>query len=238
MGNRPLRDQYPSLYNIARRKQDTVAEVLGTNPPNISWRRDLVGNKLVMWNNLLPRVANIVLSHDEDEFRWNLHQNGEFSVILTKDNLVKRNWRGSRQCCFCHKDETIQHLFFDCQLARMIWAVIYAAFGISQPRSVPNMFGTWLTGINHNLKHLVLLGAAATCWSLWLCKNGVIFENKQYSFLQVIFSITHWLRTWAILQKPTTQDSVVAASQCLAQMAKDFFTRAHGWRSSLRIESH
>ena len=69
LGHRPLRDQYPSLYNIARRKQDTVAQVLATNPPDIPWRRDLIGNKLVMWNNFLPRIANIVLNHNEDEFR-------------------------------------------------------------------------------------------------------------------------------------------------------------------------
>jgi hypothetical protein len=23
-----------------------------------------------------------------------------------------------------------------------------------------------------------LLGAAATCWSLWLCRNDLVFENK------------------------------------------------------------
>ena len=87
-----------------------------------------------------------MLSQQEDEFRWNLHPNGQFSVkshylamihndkclwklkapskikvflwylhrgvVLTKDNLVIRNWHGSKQCCFCHKDETIKHLFF------------------------------------------------------------------------------------------------------------------------------
>jgi hypothetical protein len=32
------------------------------------------------------------------------------SVILTKDNLANRNWQGSKQYCFCHKIETINHL--------------------------------------------------------------------------------------------------------------------------------
>jgi len=30
-------------------------------------------------------------------FIWLLHH----GVILTKDNLAKRNWQGTRQCCFC-----------------------------------------------------------------------------------------------------------------------------------------
>ncbi|CAO2147719.1 unnamed protein product [Urochloa humidicola] len=55
---------------------------------------------------------------------------------------------------------------------------------------------------------------------------------------KVIYSVTHWLRTWAILQKPTSQDLVAVATQRLAQVVKEFFTQAHGWQSSRRIECH
>ena len=41
-------------------------------------------------------------------FLWFLKR----GVTLTKDNLAKRNWQGNQQCCFCHENETIQHLFF------------------------------------------------------------------------------------------------------------------------------
>jgi hypothetical protein len=130
-GSMSLRRQYPSLSNIARHKQITVAEVFSSSTINLSWRRDLVGNNLTAWNRLLPRIASIALSQDQDEFRWNLHPNGQFSVkshylaliqndvlnlnkrlwklktslkikillwylrrglVLTKDNLAKRNW--------------------------------------------------------------------------------------------------------------------------------------------------
>ena len=47
-------------------------------------------------------------------FMWFLHR----KVILTKDNLIKRNWSGDKSCCFCDKEESIQHLFFDCPLDR------------------------------------------------------------------------------------------------------------------------
>ena len=36
LGNSPRRKQYPQLYNIIRKKQDTVAEVLRTPSPNLS----------------------------------------------------------------------------------------------------------------------------------------------------------------------------------------------------------
>jgi hypothetical protein len=139
-------------------------------------------------------------------------------VVLTKDNLVKCNCHGSKQCCFCDKDETIKHLFFECRFARAVWSVIQATSSLSQSHSVSSMFGSWLCGLSKELKSLALLGAATTCLSLWLCRNDL---KKCTSFpLQVIYSIIHWLLIWAVLQTPTSQDFVVAASQQLARVAK------------------
>jgi hypothetical protein len=42
--------------------------------------------------------------------------------VLIKDNLIKRNWHGNKTCCFCHEEETIQHLFFYCRSTRFIWS--------------------------------------------------------------------------------------------------------------------
>jgi hypothetical protein len=161
LGNLPLMDQYPALYSITRNKSDTIAEVLNTSPPNVTFRRDLIGACLASWHALQERLANLQLTDEHDEFHWNLTENGKFSVdsmykallhseapihknkhiwkmkislrikvfawylrygvILTKDNLVRHNWQGSPKCCFCHHDETIKHLFFQCQFAHSIW---------------------------------------------------------------------------------------------------------------------
>ena len=77
-----------------------------------------------------------------------------------------------------------------------------------------HIFGIWLGWFSKTLKPLVLLGAAAICWSLWLCSNDLVFEKEKHSSpLQVIFLVIPWLRTWAILQRLDSQDLVVAASQ-------------------------
>ena len=39
-------------------------------------------------------------------FMWFVHK----QVILTKDNLIKRNWTGPTRCSFCDRDETIKPL--------------------------------------------------------------------------------------------------------------------------------
>src|SRR6266508_5303118 len=93
-------------------------------------------------------------------FLWYLRR----GVVLTKDNLAKRNWQGDLTCCFCHKSETINHLFFECRLARSIWTILQLATEKKQPESVEHMFGGWLYDLDINLKPVFLLGAAALCW--------------------------------------------------------------------------
>jgi len=43
---------------------------------------------------------------------WFVHN----QVILTKENLAKRNWTGPTRGSFCNMDESIKHLFLDCLL--------------------------------------------------------------------------------------------------------------------------
>jgi hypothetical protein len=57
--------------------------VLSTPNPNLTCRRDLIGSKLVMWNNLASRLATIALTHEDDEFRRNLDLTGVFFCEIT-----------------------------------------------------------------------------------------------------------------------------------------------------------
>ena len=70
----------PSALQYSQEKHHTVADVLSTQIPNISWRRDLIDNKLILWNNLLSRLEGTELRQGRDEFRWNLDQSGVFFV--------------------------------------------------------------------------------------------------------------------------------------------------------------
>ena len=57
---RALRFQYPKLFNVVHRKHAIIVEVLNANPLNVSFRRALVGNMLLEWNNLVARAAHIL----------------------------------------------------------------------------------------------------------------------------------------------------------------------------------
>jgi hypothetical protein len=49
-------------------------------------------------------------------FMWYMKK----EVILTKDNLARKNWGASKQCTLCLHNKIIQHLFFNCYYARFI----------------------------------------------------------------------------------------------------------------------
>jgi hypothetical protein len=72
-------------------KGDTIAKVMETSPPSMSFRRDLSGQRLISWNALLQRLENIQLQPRQDEFRWNLYENGKFSVASMYNALILPN---------------------------------------------------------------------------------------------------------------------------------------------------
>jgi hypothetical protein len=49
-------------------------------------------------------------------FMWLVEQNS----ILTKDNMLKRNWQGDLCYYFCDNPENMNHLLFECPIAKVV----------------------------------------------------------------------------------------------------------------------
>lgn len=156
-------------------------------------------------------------------------------VVLTKDNLARKNWKGSQKCISCNRNETIQHLFLDCPFSRMIWRIIFYATNLTQPSNINHMFGTWLSNQNKKIKGLIWVGVAALCWAIWRCRNDVIFnKSKTNSSMQVIFRGAYWLRSWAQLQREEqAKDSLSLMSKKLEMIALEISHR--GWKHLYRL---
>jgi hypothetical protein len=77
--------------------------------------------------------------------------------VLTKDNLVKRHWKGCTKCCFCAEQETIQHFFFDCPMAQLTWGSVCFTFGVKKLEGVEHLFGPWLRSFSCKQRNLVLI---------------------------------------------------------------------------------
>ena len=83
----PLADRYPSLFNIARRRNVIVADVLANVPLNIEFRRTLNGYKWSDWLHLVEELMGVTLSNEPDQFRWRLTPSGMFSLKIGRAHV-------------------------------------------------------------------------------------------------------------------------------------------------------
>lgn len=166
-------------------------------------------------------------------FLWYLWK----GVVLTKDNLAKRRWQGSLKCCFCSSSETIQHLFFDCQLARNVWSVVCITFGIQPPVSFAHMLGSWMRVFPAKSRNQCLVGVAALPWAIWLNRNEVVFQRANTkSFLQVIFRGTYWTRCWSLLSKEEEKVALKEKCRRLEVTSMEIFSN-FGWNVRFRLQN-
>jgi hypothetical protein len=90
-------------------------------------------------------------------FLWYLRR----GIVLTKDNLARKNWKGSQKCCGCNSNEAIKHLFRDRRYAKMVWMIIFYVACLTPPRSISHMFNSCLSNQSKKIRNLMWVGVAA-----------------------------------------------------------------------------
>ena len=128
-------------------------------------------------------------------------------------------------CLFCGKKETINHLFFECPLARYIWNVVGCAFGVaSQFRSADHVISEWLKKQGKQRK-ILTVGVAAILWGIWKARNNACFEKVWPDEpIDVIYRICYWIQWWSLLQvKQDAKDRLVYFAKLLEKVAKEVF---------------
>jgi len=177
-----------------------------------------------LWKLKIPLKIKILM--------WFLYK----KVLLTNANLAKRKWKGSKKCCFCDSEKTIEHLFLFCPFAKMVWRIVHISFALPPPISVSNMFGNWLYETDKKTKAKIRIGISALCWSIWTCRNNFVFNHtRSFNFLQVIHMVAHWIQLWAFLLPADQQEYLVTGCNQLLTVASDFSSLG-GCRHSSRLD--
>jgi len=68
-----------------------VAKVMATSPLQVSFRRALVDNKLLEWQNLVAQIAHVNLVDEPDIFSWNMTTSKLYTVRSHYLHLIDRN---------------------------------------------------------------------------------------------------------------------------------------------------
>ncbi|KAG8059118.1 hypothetical protein GUJ93_ZPchr0002g26060 [Zizania palustris] len=143
-------------------------------------------DSMIIWKCGLPMKVKV--------FTWLMLKDR----IQVGDQLRRMNWRGDPHCKLCGLDETVDHLIFECGLARMLW--VFVVENLEWPLHALNRrsFMEMMGNLRDNRKKLIsiqVLGAIAC--TLWLTRNEHIFRNKICTnAFQVVHKLIAFLTQW------------------------------------------
>ena len=117
--------------------------------------------------------------------------------ILTRDNLAKRRDVEDPSCLFCTEPESVQHLLFDCVVARHVWDFLSELFETERIVNFENIFAFWHM---HKKKPILNMVIAASLWSLWRLRNNFCFQGQKWKNMNCILAkLSCYLHQWKVL---------------------------------------
>lgn len=143
-------------------------------------KNDSGRNFKAIWKGNIPNKIKI--------FLWLMKNN----TILTKDNMIRRKCRGDPKRYLCEMIKNIDHLFFSCPTARVVWAVVAQVCCATNIPSCLKQCWKWIP----NAMKFYALGIAA----ILKTTNKAYFENKLIrNPVEIIFYDSALMKYWARL---------------------------------------
>jgi hypothetical protein len=94
------------------------------------------------------------------------------------DRLIKRHGPSDGFCSLCGEWEDCKHIFFDCPLAKFMWAGVRELLNCDWNLVGVGQFMGLDQGLSGSLCRLVWFTFAAQCWALWNIRNKLAIEGK------------------------------------------------------------
>ncbi|XP_058766737.1 uncharacterized protein LOC131640351 [Vicia villosa] len=101
--------------------------------------------------------------------------------LPTKDRLVRFGFSQDNTCCFCKKEETLDHLFFCSEFTNRIWGKMLVWNGYHRSILPWDSERQWLiseTSKKGWRREILKITFAETIYQLWLTRNDVVFNHN------------------------------------------------------------
>jgi hypothetical protein len=147
---------------------------------------------LEVWGAKLPLMIRI--------FLWMLWHDR----VLTGEQMKIRKSKKSEKCKYCGKLETRNHLFFNCNIAKMIWVWVRVSLRwTKRPTSLQTFEDKMGVGLGQNNNFAPLFILASVGWSLWKTRNDWVFNNHLIKSPKAIaYKVLGFLSQWKKMLKP------------------------------------
>ena len=150
----------------------------------------------------LPSVWKILIPPRVHIFLWLLFYN----KLMTRDNFKKRNLQKPEECVFCSYKESVFHLFFECVVAKEIWATASEIIGRPLGGNLESIASLWIAG--KSLDHVNAF-CAAVLWAIWKHRNNMIFNGVPWiSLKQIWLIVSKLVRKWKLIFKDHMLDQM------------------------------
>lgn len=142
-----------------------------------------------------PAIWGLKITPRVHFFLWLLTQN----KVLTKDNVSKRKQVEDRRCLFCCEEESAQHLFFECVVAKQMWICISDCLDVNLGSCFESIGKLWLS----NKKNIVLNIFTSALRGLWKLRNCLCFQNGSWRDVDyLLMQIVNMIHNWKLLCPP------------------------------------
>ena len=160
----------------------------GNHSGNFPWKK--------IWKyKMPPRVSFLV---------WT----ASWGKVLTLDNLRRRGFCLAGRCFMCKcDDETVEHLFVHCEVARALWLGVlgYVCVSWVLPRKVEDVLRSWHRKLRDKDSQL-LWGLIPSCifWCVWEERNGRCFQDTENPLVKLKEKMFTYLFFWfnAVAEEP------------------------------------
>ncbi|GMJ07534.1 hypothetical protein HRI_004422600 [Hibiscus trionum] len=162
----------------------------------------------IVWMNIAPIKV--------EAFLWKAIQNR----IPTGSELVKRGveLNGIICCPLCREvPETVNHLFLHCSIAWQTWQKWCSLWQVHFiiPATFNSFVQMWESvSLNRDYKLIWSMALREFVWSLWLCRNAVIFDSKSWKVEEIFESAMLRTGQWCRWKWPESCTSACDFVRC------------------------
>ncbi|XP_050217619.1 uncharacterized protein LOC126668470 [Mercurialis annua] len=137
------------------------------------------------WN----KLWNLNIPLHIRNFLWRLVS----GFLPSVEALARKRVFINAQCQVCGSvDETVEHIFFGCEVAVSCWNVSNLKFNLTAVSDVLEWCRSWLEKLKKEESEL----AAMICWQLWMNRNSAVWENKRRDATTLLNSASQQLLAW------------------------------------------
>ncbi|XP_039017176.1 uncharacterized protein LOC120148050 [Hibiscus syriacus] len=223
LGDVPLKILFPRLYVLSNNKAGKVMEFMVNNTSGWVWdiqmRRYLADWEIEQWLQLIIMLNNTSLFPAEDDcWIWLRNDEGIFTTkscinsffdqggfeqnhqrVPVKEELAKRGVAEivDQLCVLCGREvESISHLFLHCRVVWGLWSSFLKMWDVSLviPKCSMDFLILWDDFMNNSLIWKFI--PRAVMWSVWKCRNEIIFRKVKLDLVRLSFIIRFRVASW------------------------------------------